>query len=345
MKPKKKKKMDILVIVIGIILYAAGFFLSMYMSATFGRASGQALGAAKEAVGQLAAAGGNPQAANDAIDRMASVGSSNAYNGVIAQVQVLVSVVMVLLARKKGFITGAVLNGVSGAHTLLLQVIARHNMNALPGAVISFITIVIIFILFYHVDKNDKATEELNESYQKAIEQARLLQDKDESLRFLAYYDKLTSMPNRELFMENINDRISESRMTTLVYIDIDNFRYINDTFGHNLGDDLLVRYAEKITNLCGDEIFVAKIGGDEYGIILDEKYSSDEVMAFVGELARIFSEPINIRGDVFSVTASFGAATFPNDTRSAEDLFRCAETAMFSAKANGKNQLCFYRA
>jgi len=318
MEPKKKSKLDLIVVVVGALIYIALFVIN-------GRMAGAGPGGPPS--------GGAPKGAG-----------TSGMNGVLGQIMLVDSITMVLLGKKKGFIVASVLNFLNAGWVLLTQVIRGGNSGAVPGVVVSALSIGICFIIYFYVAATKKMTDELTESYQKAIEQTRLLQDKDETLRFLAYYDKLTSMPNRELFVDNINDRIKETRMTSLVYIDIDNFRNINDTFGHNLGDDLLVRYAERITNLCGDKIFAAKIGGDEFGILLDEKYSAEDVMRFVGELSKVFSEPINIRGDIFSTTASFGVSIFPTDTRSAEDLFRCAETAMFSAKANGKNQLCFYR-
>lgn len=321
MENKKKKNNGILIVIIGVLLYCVCFAFTSVINAR--NAQSIAKGNGPIELGGI---------------------SVTAFNGVVSQIQVLITVIMVLLAKKKGFIAGIIVN-LMGTVSAFIQVVGpAKNINALPGIFINIITIVTIYILYHYVDKTEKATEELNESYQKAIEQAQLLKDKDESLRFLAYYDRVTSMPNRVMFMENINERINAQRTSSVVYADLDDFRHINDTFGHNLGDELLVRYAERLTKLCGDKIFAAKIGGDEFGLILPEQYSTDDVMSFIGEVARVFSEPVNIRGDVFSMTASFGVSIFPTDTRSAEDLFRSAETAMFSAKANGKNQLCFYR-
>ena len=185
---------------------------------------------------------------------------------------------------------------------------------------------------------------ELTKSYEQAIENNRIIQEKDEVLSYLAYYDRLTQMPNRHSFMENLEERVATGGDCTIIYIDIDNFKNINDTFGHSTGDELLVEYSKKIEELCGEENFAAKIGGDEYGIILRSGFSTNDIINFVAQLQNIFAECIILRGDEFSLTASYGAANFPSDARSSEDLFRAAESAMFSAKANGKNQLCFFR-
>lgn len=310
MKSKNKSK-DIIILIVGSLLFLALWYLN----------------------GLLARG-----------DNVALLSNLGGMQGVLGQIQVVICISMLLLTKKKGLITATVLNAFNLCFVLFIQVIKGGSRGAIPGVVVSAISILTCFIIYFYVSRTDKMNTELNESYQKAIEQAQQLKDKDESLRFLAYYDRLTSMPNRVMFMENINERINAQRTSSVVYIDLDDFRHINDTFGHNLGDELLIRYSERINNLCSDNIFAAKIGGDEFGLILPEQYTAEDVMSFVGEVARVFSEPVNIRGDVFSMTASFGVSIFPTDTRSAEDLFRSAETAMFSAKANGKNQLCFYR-
>ena len=278
------------------------------------------------------------------LNSVLSRSGNNPYGGLLGQLEVVASLLMVLFANKLGFIAGCVLNGINAVVILFTQVILAGRTAALPGVAVCIISIGTLAIIYYYVSKNRRINKELSDSYEKAVEQADELKKKDESLRFLAYYDTLTSMPNRALYIDKLNERLKETKSSTVLYIDLDNFRNINDTFGHNLGDDLLVRYAEKIQKVCGDDIFAAKIGGDEFGLILGEDYKQSEaVNSFAAKIANVLSEPINIRGDVFSITASFGAANFPKDTRSSEDLFRCAETAMFTAKANGKNQLCFY--
>lgn len=264
--------------------------------------------------------------------------------GLLGQLEVVASLLMVLFAGKAGFIIGVACNSVNAGIILVSQVIIAGRTNALPGVAVSVISIVILAVLYHYVSKTQRINAELTESYEKAVEQAEELKEKDESLRFLAYYDTLTSMPNRALFIDELDKKIISKKNTTILYIDLDNFRHINDTFGHSLGDDLLKIYAKKIQKLCGNDILAAKIGGDEFGLILGESFDSNDIVnTFAGNIAKELFEPINIRGDVFRITASYGVARFPTDTRSAEDLFRCAETAMFTAKANGKNQLCFY--
>lgn len=265
-------------------------------------------------------------------------------SGLIAQMQVMLSAIMVLTNKKRGFITAVLLNLFNLGFIVFFTMIISKNFNSIPGAAVSLCTLIISGIIYYFTQKTDKMHAELTKSYEQAIENNRIIQEKDEVLSYLAYYDRLTQMPNRHSFMENLEERVATGGDCTIIYIDIDNFKNINDTFGHSTGDELLVEYSKKIEELCGEENFAAKIGGDEYGIILRSGFSTNDIINFVAQLQNIFAECIILRGDEFSLTASYGAANFPSDARSSEDLFRAAESAMFSAKANGKNQLCFFR-
>lgn len=264
--------------------------------------------------------------------------------GIIAQVQVLLSIVMVLTNKKRGLITAIALNFGNALWLFIFSFLKSGGKTVPPGIIISLVTCAIAFILYAFLAKNEKMHKELAESYQEAIETNRIIQEKDEVLQYLAYYDRLTQMPNRQMFMENLEENIASGSECHVIYVDLDDFRSINDNYGHTTGDELLVAYSKKIESLCGDDAFAAKIGGDEFGIILGSGLTADDVYVFVTRMSEIFDAPIDIRGEVFTTTASFGAASFPQDARSAEDLFRCAETAMFTAKTGGKNQLCFFR-
>lgn len=339
---KKKKDNSWLIVIVGIVLYMALFFINgklqgMGSGRPAGASEGQ--GAPTTSVSQSEEHGGAPAGAGSG-----SASKTAGFSGVIGQVMVVISIGLVLLAKKKGFIVASILNAFNGCFVLVAMYIMRGNRGSLPGIVVSMISILICFIIYFYVSRTDKMNAELTESYQQAIEQARIIEEKDESLKFLAYYDRLTEMPNRQSFIDELDERIGKNKTSTVIYCDIDDFKGINDNFGHNIGDELLIRYSKMLQEYCGDKIFAAKIGGDEFGFILGESYNAEDVINVVNGIANIFSTQVNIRGDVFAITASYGAATFPTDSRSSEDLFRCAETAMFGAKANGKRQLVFFQ-
>ncbi len=264
-------------------------------------------------------------------------------NGVLAQLQVLITVSLVLTCKKPGYITVIVINVLNMLYTLFYSVLILGRTAALPGIAISFVSIIILSIIYNYIKKNTKMHNDLTESYEQAIESNRIIQEKDEVLTFLAYYDRLTQMPNRHLFIDTIEEKAKTGEEYTIVYAGLNGFRQVNENLGHATGDDLLKTYAARIEELCGDAIFTAKLGSDDFGFILPSGNTSDDIAAFVGQLQELFGEPVDIRGDVISLTGNYGAATFPIDARSAEDLFRCAESAMYSSKDSGTNQLFFY--
>ena len=310
---KKKDNKQIIIIVLGVIIY---FICSMLQSK---------LARPTNVGGGAPTAGNNPMA------------------GVISQVQVVVTVVLVLFAKKNGYITAVVLNGINALFTLIVQMILNHSTKAMPGFLVTLISIGIASVIYFYTSKTEKMNEELQVSYQEAIEKNRIIEEQTESMRFLAYYDRLTSMPNRANFMDKLEKQIKESGDCVMIYVDMDDFRRINDNYGHAVGDDLLKQYSDKIKNYCGDNAFAAKIGGDEFGIILGSGMTNEAIFQFASGISAIFSEPISMGGNVYTVAASYGAASFPENAMTADDLFRCAETAMFNAKESGKNQLCFY--
>jgi len=312
---KKKETRNLIIMIVCIVVYLVCVAIQGKMSVDNARA--------------VKAAGGAPQ-------------GNSAMAGVVGQIEVVATVVMTLFARKKGMIAAATLNGLNSLY-LLIQMVAMGRRNALPGFVVNVITIGIAAVIYFYTNKSEQMTEELKESYQEAIAKNRIIEEQEESMKYMAYYDKLTGMPNRENFMERLEKQIKQSGDCVMIYIDLDDFRRINDNFGHAIGDELLKQYADKIKTYCGGNTFAAKIGGDEFGIILGNGMTNEAIFKYATGISGIFSEPISMGGNVYTVAASYGVASFPENAMTADDLFRCAETAMFNAKESGKNQLCFY--
>lgn len=150
------------------------------------------------------------------------------FNGIIAQFHVMISVILVLTNRKTGFITGIVLNAINLVNGIMAVVMAGQK-QALPSLAISICTVIIMAIIYNYTSKNDKMHDELMEKYEQEIENKRILQEKDEVLSYLAYYDRLTQLPNRHLFMENLEENISQNKQCSVICINIDDFRRIND--------------------------------------------------------------------------------------------------------------------
>lgn len=269
--------------------------------------------------------------------------NNNFINGVIGQAQIFVCVAVTLITGKAGFIASSGISAVFATYSLVYTVIIKGQSRAIAGVAIYVSIVIIVGIVYYYISKTSKMHADLTESYEQVIENNRLIKEKDEVLSYLAYYDRLTQMPNRQLFMETLEDNAKNGVDCYVLYVDIDNFREVNEGYGHSTGDELLVEYAKRMEAIARENDFVAKIGGDEFGVIFLAGSTNQDVINCVAAIQEAFRDPVTIRGDKFSLTASYGAAHFPADARSAEDVFRCAETAMFASKANGKNQLSFF--
>jgi diguanylate cyclase (GGDEF)-like protein/PAS domain S-box-containing protein len=170
---------------------------------------------------------------------------------------------------------------------------------------------------------------------------------KDERTRFLAFHDALTGLPNRSLLMERIDQLVHmterEPRNVAVMFLDLDRFKVVNDTFGHPVGDDVLIEVARKLQAEVRQVDLVARLGGDEFVVVLDNPVSHDEVARIAGRIVATINEPMDIRGHVAQVGTSIGIAMHPRDGASAAQLVGSADLAMYAAKAAGKNCYRFF--
>ncbi|ABL99172.1 bifunctional diguanylate cyclase/phosphodiesterase [Shewanella amazonensis] len=167
-------------------------------------------------------------------------------------------------------------------------------------------------------------------------------------LRKMATRDPLTGLPNRTLLLETIAVTIQRARVHkrsfTLLFIDLDRFKNVNDSLGHALGDQFLARIARLLERVVGDKGTVARLGGDEFVILADEIHCADMAADFVDKLLVQLNNPIQLGDHSIHPAASVGISLYPEDGNSAEDLIRHADIAMYSAKASGSNQWAFFK-
>ncbi|MCG7946151.1 MAG: EAL domain-containing protein, partial [Candidatus Thiodiazotropha taylori] len=181
----------------------------------------------------------------------------------------------------------------------------------------------------------------------------------DEKIRYLAYCDSLTDLPNRQAFKEQVSKAINtakrHSRIGAVLYLDLDEFKRINDTLGHDIGDMLLqhitkrlveqVRVSDTISfspgQFAGKNI--ARLGGDEFTVLLDEIEEPEDAAIVAKRVQSVIASSYNLNGHDVYVTPSIGIAIFPRDGHDVEELLKNADTAMYHAKAVGKNNFQFY--
>jgi diguanylate cyclase (GGDEF)-like protein len=163
----------------------------------------------------------------------------------------------------------------------------------------------------------------------------------------LAQYDALTGLANRTLFNDRLAQAIARAHRTeqpvALLFVDLDRFKEINDSLGHEAGDAVLRETAARLRAHLREGDSVARLGGDEFTVILEDVAGPDEVRAVAQKLMRAFAEPIVVDGQDLFPTLSIGVALYPRDGDTAEALLRHADTAMYQAKAEGRDGFQFY--
>ena len=169
----------------------------------------------------------------------------------------------------------------------------------------------------------------------------------EEHRTHLALHDMLTGLPNRSLLAERMRIAIEDSTTTgksaALLLLDLDRFKVINDTRGHQTGDVLLRQVAERISNAIGHDDFAARIGGDEFAIILQNLDNDTDVAGLCADLLAEIGRPYSISGIDQLIGASIGVALIPEDGTSGDELLRLADLAMYEAKSTGRNCFCFF--
>jgi diguanylate cyclase (GGDEF)-like protein/PAS domain S-box-containing protein len=167
--------------------------------------------------------------------------------------------------------------------------------------------------------------------------------EQEKKVKFLAYHDTLTGLPNRLQFEHYFNNEIvKKDEKVALMYLDLDRFKTINDTLGHQVGDGLLKTFAKRLSAELSQEDFIARIGGDEFVAILKMKERED-VSNIAKRVIDSLKAPMVIQGNQLNITTSIGIALFPEDGESLVRLLKHADTAMYDAKLKGRNNFQFF--
>lgn len=171
----------------------------------------------------------------------------------------------------------------------------------------------------------------------------------EEKMEYLASYDQLTNLPNKALLLKGLQeamDNISNNGMDkkiAVMFLDLDNFKKINDTLGHNYGDQLLKVVAGIIELCVGDSKYASRIGGDEFLVFLPCDDNCDNIISLCESMRKMFNNPLEIGSKHVYTSASIGISVFPKDGIDVNALLKNADTAMYKAKNSGKNRYCFF--
>lgn len=169
----------------------------------------------------------------------------------------------------------------------------------------------------------------------------------EQEMTGLAFYDALTRLPNRRLFLDRLSQSLAQARrsqkMLAVFFLDLDGFKAVNDTHGHQAGDHLLVAVAERLSAVLRQSDTVARLGGDEFTIILGNLQDADHARFVVQKVISAFNKPFSIHGHELAISTSIGISVFPIDDSEPEKMIEHADAAMYHAKKAGKNCYRFY--
>jgi len=174
------------------------------------------------------------------------------------------------------------------------------------------------------------------------------LHDAQQTIEQLAFYDPLTNLPNRRLLSDRLQQALEhaqryQDQIVAVMVFDLDNFKTVNDSLGHNYGDDLLKHVAQIFQSQVRSEDTVSRQGGDEFTIILAGMKQIEKIADIADSILQKLSQPINLSGHQVVIGTSIGIAVYPNDAQSYDELLRNADMAMYHAKDEGKNNFQFF--
>jgi diguanylate cyclase (GGDEF)-like protein len=174
----------------------------------------------------------------------------------------------------------------------------------------------------------------------------RHVDERTRQLHHLAHHDPLTQLPNRRQLSARLGAALSRAgtrQRLALLFIDVDNFKSINDTLGHTFGDRVLQHIAARLHSATGGVGLLARLGGDEFTVLLENVGSGDEVAECANRIVGTLQEPLTVDGRLLTTSASVGASLYPDHAADAEGLLRAADVALFRAKELGRNRFAIY--
>ena len=238
--------------------------------------------------------------------------------------------------------------------TKVISIIVKEDIQKIEQA-LKLKTIEPVEVRFITKDNNSKYVIVSFRKIQKENENLILgvaiditeLKIAQKKIEFMAYHDPLTKLPNRNLFFDILKQEIKqakrEKRNLAVMFIDLDRFKEINDTYGHDYGDKVLETISKRLKNSLRESDIVARLGGDEFGVILPIISKPEDASIIAEKILKQVQKPVIVKGKEFLLTTSIGIAIFPNDGKTPEELLKAADAAMYKAKSEGKNKFFYF--
>ncbi len=228
---------------------------------------------------------------------------------------------------------------------------ARQAERAQYGDRVAALVVVLLVLAALSAALVYRFEQQRRRDFLAAKQATRAAREQNDALGYLAHFDPLTRLPNRILFFDRVGQVLAHAsrrnQWAVLMFLDLDGFKAINDSLGHPLGDALLEIMAERLRRLMREEDTIARIGGDEFTVLLPYQPSRSEAIGSASTVAEkivsAFREPVTLGANEIHVTSSVGIALYPQDGNSVDELLRTADTAMYHAKNAGRDNYQFY--
>lgn len=247
-----------------------------------------------------------------------------------------------------------------GSMVLLFITMIFEQNKGMDGLVVGATLVVLLIISRQIVTLNENRKllnqyHQLNEALEHKISQrTQELSIKNEQLtatmhqmQHMAYHDVLSGLPNRRLFLDKLEAAMAEARFRShklaVVFIDLDRFKNINDTHGHEFGDLLLKDFSRKMEMNLRKEDTVSRQGGDEFTLILNKISEEEDIIPLIKRIQSVLAQPITVNGQELDLSMSIGIAVYPEDGQTTEELLKHADIAMYQAKEQGRNNYQFF--
>lgn len=259
--------------------------------------------------------------------------ASNIIKAVITQVQFISLIGFITSAITKKRFLIAYLSNIIFFGLILLDILGQKSNFYIPDLIFPFGLHFIIMIIQNH-----------NHAVTKFIE---VMEKNRGQLQDMIYLDALTELPNRKRIIEYLNTlcHSSDEEMSPfyIVFIDLDNFKNINDLYGHSVGDKILKHISKLMCDNINSNDMFGRLGGDEFILIIRQILKESDVLQYVNHLRSILTTVVIIKEYQITPSASFGISRYPSDAKEPEKLLRCADTAMYRAKASRRNNIQFF--
>lgn len=246
-------------------------------------------------------------------------------NGVLAQGQVISVILLTLNPLKGSRLTALVLCGLTSGVSLI-TVLFGNSTDALPGIFVPMTSGAISIIISNY-------SQRLKNQLKRVLDYSRIVKRNEEMLHALAYYDTLTGLPNKKTLTDQIDMLQKNESCFYLVYIDINNFKKINDAVGHSIGDAVLETVAQRWKRHCRNEDLLARAGGDEFIVLVCHDTDKKQLAEYLKGFNNVLKEPVRIENKDFYIKASLGVVRSPDDGETTQELLKNADIALSESK------------